>query len=463
MGLVLKNELQKIIVCDFQDYGSCIGLGKEILCKLKVVKPPTMNEEFLHYVWKHQMFSSNNLKTTKGKSIEILKQGDWNFDAGPDFFNARIKLDQTTWAGNVEIHLKGSDWNLHKHHLDPAYNNVILHVVATDNADVYNHYGDLLPVLVLCPRKNAIKNYKQLLASPRWPACHETISEINPIYISLALQSLVVERLETKIRPIEKLLEENKNNWNETFYQVLSGGFGFKTNTLPFEMLARSLPLNILQKHKNNSFQIEALLFGQAGMLNKQLLGDDYFLSLRAEYSHLSNKYDLQGNAHHLWKFMRLRPSNFPTIRIAQFANLIYKSSALLSKVIESAQINDLIQFFNIEASTYWDTHYHFDQSARKQKKRFGNNSVKVLIINTIIPFLFVYGEKNNLPNLKDRSFQFLEQLSAEQNSIIKRWKELGVNPLNAAESQALIQLKNVYCESKKCLNCKIGTKVINR
>ncbi len=422
-----------------------------------------MNEEFLQYVWKHQLFSTSNIKTTKGLSFEVLRSGEWNYDAGPDFFNARIKLEGTIWAGNIEIHIKSSDWEQHKHNLDPAYNNVILHVVYEHDLEAFNQAGNMLPVFLIKPNQNALENYEKLLSAPQWPACYETISEINPIYISLALQALVVERLEAKIRPIEKLLSDNKNNWNETFYQVLAGGFGFKINTLPFEMLARSLPLSVLQKHKSNLFQIEALLFGQAGMLNKQLLGDDYFLSLRTEYSHLANKFNLHGNEYHLWKFLRLRPSNFPTIRIAQFANLVYKSSALLSKVIEAERLNDLIQFFEIEASSYWDIHYNFDHTAPKQKKRFGMSSVKVLIINTVIPFLYVYGEKNNRPNLKDRSFQFLEQLSAEQNSTTRRWNELGINPLNAADSQALIQLKNVYCESKKCLNCKIGTKVINR
>lgn len=421
-----------------------------------------MNEEFLHYVWKHQLFSTSNLKTVNGNRIELIKQGEWNFDAGPDFFNARIKLGDTIWAGNIEIHSRSSDWNHHKHHLDPVYNNVILHVVGENDTEVLTQSGNMLPAFILKPLQKAVENYQKLLSSPKWPACFETISEINPVYISLALQSLIVERLEAKIRPIEKLLSDNKNNWNETFYQVLAGGFGFKTNALPFEMLARSVSLNILQKHKSNLFQLEALLFGQAGMLNKQLLGDDYFLSLRDEYSHLAKKYGLNGIEYHLWKFLRLRPSNFPTIRIAQFANLVFKSSALLSKVIEAETLNGLIQLFDIKASPYWDTHYNFDQSSRMRKKRFGGASVNVLVINTVIPFLFVYGEKNNLPVLKDRAFQFLEQLAPELNRIIKRWIELGINPLNAAESQALIQLKNVYCENKKCLNCKIGTKVIN-
>ena len=422
-----------------------------------------MNEEFLQYVWKHQLFNKDKLVLSSGEKFEIIHQGQWNFDAGPDFFNAKVKIGDTLWAGNIEIHLNSSDWNKHQHQIDLAYNNVILHVVTNHDMEIVNQLGNPIPTFILQYKHSVFENYNQLINKSSWPACSETFSQVNNVYVALAIQSLVVERLEHKIQPILKLLKDNKNDWNETFYQLLASSFGFKTNALPFEMIARSLPVKILTKHKNNLFQLEALLFGQSGMLNQQLLGDDYFLKLRNEYSHLAAKYQLHGLEGHLWKFLRLRPSNFPTIRIAQFAKLIFNSSSLLSKVIETETIDELMKFFDAEASEYWSTHYHFNHSSKMQAKRIGNTSKIILLINTVVPFLFVYGKENNKPELKDRAFQFLEQLPVEKNFITKRWAELGLIAVNAADSQALIQLKNVYCENKKCLNCKIGTKVINR
>jgi hypothetical protein len=422
-----------------------------------------MTEEFLQYIWKHSLFENENLTTTSGDPIEILNSGTWNTDAGPDFFNASIKINKTLWAGNVEVHLQSSDWLAHGHQNDPSYNNVILHVVLNNNKEIEPKGREAIPVFIPKIKHDVIDNYTHLISQKSWPACYETISEINPVYLYNTFDSLLVERLEQKTSLIVKTLQGNKNNWNETFYQHLARSFGFKTNSLPFEMLARSLPLAVLAKHKSNLFQLESLLFGQSGLLNEQLLGDDYFLKLREEYSYLSSKYQLKGMEGHIWKFLRMRPSNFPTIRIAQFAALLHHSESLLSKLTEEKGVKDIIKFFEVKASEYWDTHYHFNNVSEKKPKWLGESSRDNLLINTVAPFLFIYGERNEKENLKQRAIDILELLPPEKNNITSRWSELGIPTKNSFDTQALIQLKNNYCENKNCLNCQIGKKIIDR
>jgi hypothetical protein len=272
----------------------------------------------------------------------------------------------------------------------------------------------------------------------------------------------MIERLENKTSEILKRLEENKFNWNETFYQSLARMFGFKVNALPFEMLSKAVPLSVIAKHKNDLFQIEALLFGTSGLLNDELIGDDYFLRLRSEYSFLYKKYNLKPIGSYLWKFMRLRPRNFPTIRIAQFAALIHRSEALFSKIIEVDKLSQLSELFNVCASDYWDTHFRFNLPSVKRKKELGMVSVQSLIINVVVPFLFVYSETQTKPGLKDLALDFLEDLPPEGNSIVSNWQRLGLSVRSAFETQALLQLKNLYCDQKKCLNCQLGNKLVN-
>ncbi|MFA9391227.1 MAG: DUF2851 family protein [Prolixibacteraceae bacterium] len=422
-----------------------------------------MNEEFLQYSWKYQLFQKENLETTSGERIRVINPGRWNLDSGPDFFNASIKIGDTLWAGNVEVHTKSSDWMKHNHHTNDAYNNVILHVVEMADQEVSLPNGQDLPTLVIRLEDEIRSNYLHLIAEEGKPACHQTIGEVDPIYIQAAINSMLVERIEAKTKIIERTLQLNHGNWNETFYQHLSMNFGFKTNALPFEMLARSLPLNILVHHTKSLSQLEAMLFGQSGLLNEELLGDDYFLTLRKEYSYLANKYGLKGMEGHVWKFMRLRPANFPTIRISQFAALLHQSQALFSKMLDTNDLDKIQNFFEIKASEYWDSHYRFNVASKKKVKWLGRLSQNNLLINTVVPFLYSYGDRNNKPQLKDRAFELLERIPSEQNQIIARWTELGINSSNAYDSQALIQLKNVYCDYKKCLQCQIGTKVINR
>jgi len=422
-----------------------------------------MTEEFLQYVWEHALFEKEDLVTTNSEPIEILNPGTRNTDAGPDFFNASIRIGKTLWAGNVEVHLQSSDWLTHGHHNNPSYNNVILHVVLNNNKEIAQNGEEIIPVFIPSIKPDVIDNYSHLISQKSWPACFETIGEIDKIYLYNAFDSLLVERLEQKTSLIVKTLLDNKNNWNETFYQHLARSFGFKTNALPFEMLARSLPQNILAKHKSNQFQLEALLFGQSGLLNEQLLGDDYFLKLREEYSYLASKYQLKGMEGHIWKFLRMRPSNFPTIRIAQFAALLHQSESLLSKLTEAKEVKEIIKFFEVKASEYWNTHYHFNKVSEEKPKWLGESSRNNLLTNTVAPFLFIYGERNEKDNLKQRAIDILEHLPPESNNIISRWTELGIPAKNTFDTQALIQLKNNYCENKNCLNCQIGKKIIDR
>ncbi len=422
-----------------------------------------MTEDFLHFIWKNRLFRSNELRTTQGIPLEIESIGQPNHDAGPDFFNARIKIGDTVWAGNVEIHQRSSHWLQHGHHQDASYNNVILHVVGEADVPIRIN-GQDLPCLEISYPDHLRKNYETLLKAQTWVPCDQSIRLFDPIHLRMWFSALMIERLQMKTEEIQKRLEQNQNNWNETFYQLLARNFGMKTNAQPFEMLARSLPLSVLSKHKNDLFQIEALLFGQSGLLNEPLPGNDYLLVLRDEYSYLCKKYKLHPIEKRLWKFLRLRPVNFPTIRIAQLAALINRSSALFSHIIETPDIDQIRKLFDVQASEYWDNHYRFDKfSGENKPKKLGETIFHSIVINTLSPLLFLYGEHQSKPELKDRVLDFLEQLPPESNNIISGWQNLGIHPENAFETQALIQLKNTYCENKKCLNCPMGAKIIAR
>lgn len=425
--------------------------------------PFNMPEEFLHHIWENRLFLAEGLKTTAGQQLEIIDPGKRNSNAGPDFFNAKVKMGDTIWAGNIEIHTKASDWNKHNHQHDKAYDNVILHVVEKADEAITRTNGKEIPTFVLQYPEHLSKNYRHLLDAQTWIPCADRFHRIDPIVLQLGFNRLMIERLENKTEEIISRLEQNNNDWNETFYQMLARMFGFKVNAVPFELLAKSLPAGILAKHRNNLFQLEALLFGNAGLLNKQLLGDDYFLQLREEYSFLYKKYRLKPIEEHLWKFLRLRPVNFPTVRIAQLAALIQGKEALFSKILESKNMEQIRALFQVKASDYWDTHYNFNKtSKRKAVKELGDASAQILIINVVVPFLFVYGEKQNQQHLKNRALDLLEQLPAERNSIVKKWSDLGIKARSAFESQSLLQLKNRYCDQKKCLNCQIGVKLVS-
>lgn len=424
----------------------------------------SMNEAFLHHLWKNKITGPAALVTVSGLPLQIIYPGEHNTDEGPDFFNSRVVIDGTTWAGNVEVHLKSSDWNKHGHQNNPAYNNVILHVVYQHDLDVFKCNGMELPTFVLKNAGVLFDRYSKLVSYKYPVPCNDLIHAVHPFVISDWITSLASERLQQKTGKIFEILQTNKNHWEETFYQLIARNFGFKTNAEPFERLARSLPLMVLAKNRQSLFQTEALLFGQAGLLANSFdhtFSDAYYLQLKKEYNYLRHKLDLKPIDGYNWKFLRLHPVNFPTVRIAQFASLIFQSSSLFSKVIECEKIEQVRELFDIEPSGYWTDHYLFGKPSPMRHKVFGNESFNNVLINTIVPLLFAYSTLSGNEYLKDRALLFLEQTPAEDNSKIKQWVKLQIKPTNAFESQALLQLFNEWCNKTRCMECRIGMKII--
>lgn len=421
-----------------------------------------MKEDLLHFVWRTKRFDLFALKTTEGEAIQIQSFGEHNTHAGPDFFNAKIKIGDTLWAGNVEMHLNSSDWKKHNHSDDRAYDNVILHIVLEEDEPIFRKSGTRIPALELKKRisDKLSKTYLKLLHNEYWIPCQHHFFEVSEMKRNIWLDRLLVERLESKTDIIHQRLEQNKQHWEETFYQFLARNFGVKVNNDAFEQLARATPLIHLSKHKNDLFQIEAMLFGQAGMLEEEF-EDDYPNRLKKEYHFLKTKYKLEPIDKVNWKFMRLRPANFPTIRIAQFAQLIYQSAHLFSKILEAENVETLEKLFKIEPSDYWKTHYTFGNKSEEKPKRLGKTAIHLFIINTIAPFLFVYGTQKAETAFQDKALALLESLKPEKNSIINNWKDLGVQPESAAQTQALLQLKNEYCNKKRCLECSVGAAIL--
>jgi len=419
-----------------------------------------MKESILHYVWQNRLFHTIDLQTTDGERIEIIDVGKYNTDAGPDFFNAKVKIENTVWAGNIEIHTLSSDWNKHNHQQDKAYDTVILHVVSTCDGNVFRTDGEPIPQLEITFPKQIEANYEQLLTVKKWVACSDKIGSVPSIFIQSWKNALLTERLEQKLDDIEHLLAENNQHWEEAFYITLARSFGFNTNKQAFELLAKSLPVSLLGKHKDNLFQIEALLFGQSGLLDATST-DEYALKLQHEYQFLKSKYALNPIDGSLWKLLRLRPDNFPHIRIAQFAALIHSSSKLFSKIIDNPTVEYIKQLFDCQPSTYWQTHYLFGVESKMSIKKIGSRSVDGILINTVVPFLFCYATHKGKDELKDKSLQMLEQIPSENNAIVTNWQQLGLTSNSAYDSQALLQLKKKYCDEKNCLRCRIGHKVL--
>ncbi|MDT8413677.1 MAG: DUF2851 family protein [Vicingaceae bacterium] len=419
-------------------------------------------EDFLHYIWKFKRFNTQHLVTTTGETIQIIKVGIHNQDSGPDFFNTLLKIGNTTWAGNVEIHIKSSDWNAHNHQKDKAYDNVILHVVYEDNAEIKNTNNNLIPTLELKENidLNLLHHYHQLIYSKNKIPCGNQLNKITLFELNNWLERLLLERLERKTNLIINHLQRNKNNFDETFYTFLFKYFGLNVNAIPFEQLAQNTPLKIIEKHPQQ-ISVEALLYGQAGFLN-DYLQDEYFQRLQKEYIFLRVKFQLQVMDKVTWKFSKLRPSNFPTIRISQLAMLLKDHPRLFSKIIELKHVKSIQQLFKAEASAYWLTHYQFGVESKFKPKKVGKTLLNNLIINVVAPFLFVFGKQHQQEKYINLALQLLEQTHAESNSIISNWKALGIEPTNAAKTQALIELKNNYCTPKKCLSCYVGNRLLS-
>ena len=426
-----------------------------------------MKEEFLHYLWKYSLYDKDKLVDADGNKIIVVHQGEYNRDSGPDFFNSRIKIAGTEWAGNVEIHTKSSHFDLHGHQTDPSFNNVILHVVAENDKRIFNSKGEELLTVEIAFDPNLYEKYISLVNNPYVIACQDDVCKLDSIFVRHWLGSIVIERLQSKSELVLKILSETGNDWEETFYRLLARYFGFRVNTEPFEMLATALPFRIIRKHTDNLFQIEALLFGTAGLLEtglfKEALSDEYYVNLIKEYSILSAKYSLQPLHGWLWKFSRLRPSNFPTIRLSQLAAMLAVTGGLFSRVLEGTDIKYIKGLFEVSASGYWDDHFVFGKKSSNITKTTGSQAADILVINAVIPMIFVYGQSRDSQDISERALFFLENISPEENIITSEWKAAGISPESAYYSQALLQLRNEYCKKRKCLDCRIGNKIISR
>ncbi len=422
-----------------------------------------MNEEFLYYLWTYRLIRSN-LLSTAGDVIDIISPGTRNTDSGPDFFNAMLKIGDTQWAGNVEIHVNSSDWLRHKHQNNPAYNNIILHVVYNDDIPVYRKSSELIPTLEVKSKfsKSILDNYKAFQDSKDSIPCHRMLHNIKHFDKLSWFDSLMAERLEKKSGEILSLLKLKKNNFLQVFYQRLARALGYIANAQAMEMLASSIPLNIISKHQDNLMQIEALLFGQSGLLSDSN-NDKYPDELKKEYEFLKNKYNLVPLDGSIWRFMRMRPVSFPTIRISQFANIIYNSSGLLSNILESDKLHDVISLFSTSASPYWNNHYRFNTIAPGNSKKLGLASINIILINTIIPMIFVFGIMKNKYILQERALKWLSEMNPESNSIVREFKSVGLTGENAMQTQAMLQLKDNYCVKKRCLNCRFGHLLLKR
>ncbi len=422
-----------------------------------------IKEDFLHYLWKLKKFDFSNLLTTDGEEVRILDFGKHNFDSGPDFFNAKIKIGDTVWAGNVEIHVFSSDWLKHKHQNDIAYNNVILHVVYEEDVKIKSQAGLNIPAIELKSRiaKKDLKNYKLLRFNQNKIACENLLQNVSSLSKINAIEKALTDRLISKSKKLERILAEKRGDWDEAFYIFLARYFGMKTNSDAFEMLTKSLPYKFILKEKDDIKKIEALLFGQAGFLNEKF-SDSYPLELKNEYEHLKNKYNLKPIPVSIWKFSKLRPLNFPTIRISQLAKILFVQNHLFRNVFECPDLKCLKEIFKISTTDYWKNHFVFDEISINKQKNLGKTAIEVLIINTIIPALFYFGELNNEQEYKDKALDFLLKLPKEKNSIIKIWEILDFEVGSAYDSQGLIELKLNYCDKKKCLECPVGNEIMN-
>ncbi|MDQ6723023.1 MAG: DUF2851 family protein [Thermoproteota archaeon] len=421
-----------------------------------------MNENLLQYIWKFQYFNKNELATTVDESLQIIHPGNFNTNQGPDFLAAKIKIGNTIWAGSIELHAKSSDWKLHKHSADKNYKNIILHVVWEDDANMNLSF----PTLELQSRvsKLLLAKYEELMKASYFIPCEKMIYQADEIIWTSWKERLLAERLQNKSQIIFQYLNENNNHWEETFWWLIAKNFGIKVNSDAFEKIARSLSINILAKHKNQIHQTEAFLFGQAGFLENDPLAigfkEDYPKLLQKEYRFLKAKYKLQPIKIPL-HFLRMRPSNFPTVRLAQLAVLINQSLHLFSKIKESNSLKEVKDLLNVTANDYWHYHYMFDEPSSFKIKKLGDQMINNILINTIVPLLFAYGHVNNEALYKDKAIQWLEQIQAESNTITNGYTIIGIANKNAFDSQALIQLKNEYCNQKRCLECAIGNKII--
>lgn len=422
-----------------------------------------MKECILHYIWQYKLFVQHDLYTTDGQAVEVIDVGKPNIHAGPDFFNAKIKIGKTLWAGNVEIHTLASDWNRHAHQGNKNYGNVILHVVKKADIPVFRLDGQKIPQLELSFVEDIEQHYQTLLANAKWIACEDKLKGVDAIYIRAWKYLLMTERMEQKVKEIDDLLLRNMQHWEETFFLVLCKHMGFSVNNDAFYRLAVSTSWQIVQKCASDLFRLEALLFGQSGLLHGTITNDAYICNLKGEYEFLKRKFNLQPVENLQWRLLRLRPDNFPHIRIAQLAALLFRQKNLFNYIINNPNVEALMKLFNmVEVSEYWQSHYLPNGKLHVSKpKKMGQNSVYSLLINAVAPMLFAYGEHKQIQELKDRALGLLDELPPENNHIIRKWQAIGMEINSAGDSQAFIYLYKNYCEEKKCLRCRMGHQIL--
>ena len=423
-----------------------------------------MQEKFLHFIWQHQYFGKKSLRSTSGERINILKTGHHNLMSGPDFSEARIEIEDLSWTGHVEIHIKSSDWDAHKHFKDPAYNNVILHVVWTKDKEIYREDGTVPPTTELQHRvdEDLINNYSDLISSPEDILCYNKLSEVTEIIKINMVEKALVLRLEKKSELVLLMLEENNNDWEETAYQLLSKGFGFKSNAEAFYELSRVLSLKTIYKHADNLFQLEAMLFGQAGLLTGRSK-DTYHKKLQEEFRHLKHKYNLPDNMlkDSVWKMGRLRPANFPTVRISQLAAALYSLKNVFSSLLAADSLQKLRFVLRANPAKYWQNHFIFGEESERKSPAIGLESTDRLVTNVVAPLLAAYSIHVDDQAYMDQAIAALQQLNPEKNRIIRRWKEVGILASSAADTQGLIELYSSFCLKKNCLSCNIGTVIL--
>lgn len=421
-----------------------------------------MKEDFLHYIWKHKLLNLNQLETTQKEKVQLINSGEHNHNAGPDFFNSQIIIEDLHWAGNIEIHVKSSDWYVHGHEKDINYDSIILHVVWEHDIEIYTKDNLVVPTLELKKHldKNILNNYQKLFSkSQKWINCQNVISSVDPFIIDNWLERLYVERLEQKSELTQKMLDTSHNDWEAVLIKLLFKNFGLKVNGDAFLNLINSIDFSIIRKEKQSLVNIEALLFGQAGLLSDDIQ-DAYYKTLQMEYNYLLKKHNLQVNMKSQFQFFRLRPNNFPTVRIAQLAALLNQHQNLFSKIIATTKLKDYYKLFDISISEFWKIHYSFTSTSRKTYKKLSKKFIDLLLINTIVPLKFIYLKYINELN-EEELISTIKLIKPEKNVVIDGFKELNVPCNNALDSQALLQLKNEYCEKNKCIQCAIGNQLL--
>lgn len=420
-----------------------------------------MKEDFLHYLWKFKKFDTVNLKTFNKEDIGISNVGQYLELAGPDFFNAQITIGSQKWAGNVEIHLKSSDWYVHHHEKDAAYENVILHVVWEHDAEIFCKNNIEIPVLELknYVDKTTLDNYQLLMKPKSWIFCEKELNTVDHFVVKNWQERLFFERLERKSEPIQELLAQTNNDWEAVLFCLLAKNFGLNTNGDVFLKIASSIPFSIIRKESFEQENLEALLFGSSGLLDSEK-EDNYYKDLKYRFDYLSNKYQIERSVFEPVQFFKHRPDNFPTIRLSQLASLYHIEQNLFSKISSVQSLSAVYELFKVDAFYYWQDHYQFDKISPKKRKRLSKSFIDLIVINTIIPIVFAFA-RNQGKEISENIMELINQIAPEKNAIIEKFNSFGIKSVNAFDTQSLLQLKNGYCSKGKCLECAIGIQLL--